>query len=107
MDIGNQLNKLRERRAMLDMLTQREAALPERRKSCSDARRNSSWAHKFWSARVNGEADIKRVLGVGTATLSEHLRMYKDPFEAGEPDGVAIALDGEQSALPLILQGRG
>ena len=30
--------------------------------------------------------DIKRVLGVGTATMSEHLRQYKDPFEPREPE---------------------
>ena len=32
---------------------------------------------------MNG-ADIKRVLGVGMATLTEHLREYKDPFELEE-----------------------
>lgn len=29
--------------------------------------------------------DIKRQLGVGTATLRDHLRDYKDPFEPSDP----------------------
>ena len=28
--------------------------------------------------------DIKRMLGVGMATMTEHLREYKDPFEPEE-----------------------
>lgn len=28
--------------------------------------------------------NIKRVLGVGMATMAEHLREYKDPFEPEE-----------------------
>ncbi len=28
--------------------------------------------------------EIKRVLGVGTATMADHLRQYKDPFEPSD-----------------------
>lgn len=33
---------------------------------------------------MKNSCEIKRVLGVGTATMAEHLRHYKDPFEPSE-----------------------
>ncbi len=37
--------------------------------------------------------DMKRVLGVGESTLSEHLRIYKDPFELGEPPPTSMPVN--------------
>ena len=40
---------------------------------------------------VMSEQEVKRVLGVGMATFSDHLREYKDPFEPGDSKSVASA----------------
>jgi hypothetical protein len=106
MDIGNQFNKLQERKAMLDMLMQREASFPDHGTSCSKPRINPSWAHEFWNARLREHADVKRALGVGTATMVDHLRIYHDPFESCEPRSVKIPHDDvQQNILPVFLQG--
>ena len=45
--------------------------------------------------------DIKRQLGVGVATLADHLREYKDPFEPSDtaPDGAVRDFDFQLSVL--------
>jgi hypothetical protein len=67
------LTKQSERAAMLVLLREREGRTP--------GRANPHWVHCFWRQRIMGNEEIKRMLGVGMATMSDHLRLYKDPFE--------------------------
>jgi hypothetical protein len=39
--------------------------------------------HDFGRKHVAKHDEINRVLSVGMATMSDHLRLYKDPFEPG------------------------
>jgi hypothetical protein len=73
METGNKITKQQEREVMLEMLIVRES-----RRSCHS---DPIWVHEFWSKRQVEHSEIKRVLGVGMAKLSDHLRLYKDPFE--------------------------
>ena len=73
MEIGKNMTKQRARRAMLAMLRQRDATTPNHL--------TPSWAHAFWNKRVLEPSEVKRVLGVGVAKMSDHLRLYKDPFD--------------------------
>ena len=43
--------------------------------------------------------DIKRMLGVGAATLSDKLRYYKDPFEPPEFEFASMPIDVERFEL--------
>lgn len=74
MKICNNITKQQERGAMLTMLKQREASSP-----CHSA---LDWTHEFWHKRLSEPAEIKRVLGVGEARMSDHLLLYKDPFDS-------------------------
>jgi hypothetical protein len=38
-------------------------------------------AHNFLKPRLVERSEINRVLSVGMAKMSDHLRLYKDPFE--------------------------
>lgn len=73
MKISNNIAKQQERESMLTMLRQREVTSPSR--PIPDR------THEFWRKRLLEPAEIKRVLGVGDASMSDHLRLYKDPFD--------------------------
>lgn len=51
--------------------------------------------------------DIKRQLGVGVATLADHLRDYKDPFEPSDTPPPAGAVSDIDFQLFLLLIGHG
>ena len=70
--IGN-ITKQHECKMMSEMLREREAISP--------SHRDPNWAHRRWGSRKSEHTDIKRVLGVGIAKMTDHLRGYKDPFE--------------------------
>ena len=72
MEICKNMTKQLARGAMLTMLRQRDATAPNHS--------TPSWAHEFWNKRLL-ESEVKRVLGVGVAKMSDHLRLYKDPFD--------------------------
>jgi hypothetical protein len=73
MGINTSITKQQEREIMLEIQRTRETASP-----CHP---DPNWMHDFWSGRLSDHAEIKRVLGVGVATMSDHLRLYIDPFE--------------------------
>jgi hypothetical protein len=73
MEINNNIIKQQERKVMLEILREREAASP--------THLNPDWVHDFWNKRQMDHSNINRVLSVGMATMSDHLRLYKDPFE--------------------------
>lgn len=74
---NKQFTKLEERDVMLDLLRQRESRMPNHP--------DPQWIHQFWDRRIAEHSEIKRILGVGMTTMSDHLRIYKDPFESCGP----------------------
>jgi hypothetical protein len=73
MYINNKIIKQQERKVMLGILKEREANSPYHL--------NPHWVHDFWNMRQAEQLEINRILGVGVAKMSDHLRLYKDPFE--------------------------
>jgi hypothetical protein len=90
MDINIKLKKEHGSKVMLGLLEQREGKMKDQPKT--------SWVHEFWRRQVMDHIEIKRALGVGTATMSNHLRIYKDPFESSETFfELAVAVDPQLS----------
>jgi hypothetical protein len=52
------------------------------------------------------DLDIKRQLGVGTATLADHLREYKDPFEPSDTLSAIAAPDSDFQLFALSTADR-
>ena len=79
-----------EREAMIDLLKRRECQTPLHCDPC--------WVHLFWSNRIMNNDRIKRILSVGWASLSDHLREYKDPFEPQQRELTLVPIDRTESA---------
>lgn len=73
-DNERKFTELSARRAMLEAQGRREVAAP--------GYPNAGSVHEFWGQPIPERPEIKRILGVGMSTLSEHIRLYKDPFES-------------------------
>jgi hypothetical protein len=77
MDNERKLTEPSARKAMLEAQRRRGVAAPGYPNAGSV---HEGSVREFWGQPIPERPEIKRILGVGMSTLSDHIRLYKDPF---------------------------